>query len=157
MKNQENPSLDTALTRVDPERRRLLGMLLAGAAALPLLTTTSLAESKKPKDKDAAKQDAGDKTSAPAIKNAWPTQKAGTGIKSDYKESQYKESPYKESPEYKESGAQYKESGTQYKESGAAYKESGAAIKDDARVKTSSQYKESTSKTKSTTAPSKPQ
>ena len=39
------PSLDEALAKVNPERRRFLGMLLAGAAALPLLTTTELAVS----------------------------------------------------------------------------------------------------------------
>jgi hypothetical protein len=37
------PSLDEALANVNPERRRFLGMLLAGAAALPLLTSTELA------------------------------------------------------------------------------------------------------------------
>jgi len=36
------PSLDEALAKVNPERRRLLGMLLAGAAALPLLTSAEL-------------------------------------------------------------------------------------------------------------------
>jgi len=37
------PSLDEALANVNPERRRFLGMMLAGAAALPLLTSTELA------------------------------------------------------------------------------------------------------------------
>ena len=35
--------LDAALEHLDPNRRRFLGMLLAGAAALPLLTSSDLA------------------------------------------------------------------------------------------------------------------
>ena len=49
------PSLDAALSQVNPERRRLLGMMLAGAAALPLLTSTPLAAEDKPADKSTDK------------------------------------------------------------------------------------------------------
>jgi hypothetical protein len=35
-------SLDSALANVNPERRRLLAILLAGAVALPLLATSNL-------------------------------------------------------------------------------------------------------------------
>jgi len=35
-------SLDAALAHVDPDRRRFLGMLLAGVAAAPLLKSSSL-------------------------------------------------------------------------------------------------------------------
>jgi hypothetical protein len=42
------PPLDAALSQVDPERRRLLGILLAGAAALPLLNSTTLGAQQKP-------------------------------------------------------------------------------------------------------------
>jgi hypothetical protein len=55
MKKKQIPlALDEALAQVNPERRRLLGMMLAGAAALPLLTSTSLAAEQKP-DKSADK------------------------------------------------------------------------------------------------------
>ena len=49
------PALDEALAQVDPERRRLLAMMLAGAAALPLLSSTSLAAEQKHTDKSADK------------------------------------------------------------------------------------------------------
>jgi len=42
-KKDLSPSLDEALANVNPERRRFLGILLAGAVALPLLTSTELA------------------------------------------------------------------------------------------------------------------
>jgi hypothetical protein len=54
--------LDAALAQVDPERRRFLGMLLAGAAALPLLTSTDLTAEDKPNDLKAHK-------GSPAIKD----------------------------------------------------------------------------------------
>jgi hypothetical protein len=38
-------SLDTALAKVNPDRRRFLGMMLTGATALPLLISTELAVS----------------------------------------------------------------------------------------------------------------
>src|SRR5579863_8289846 len=41
------PPLDAALSQVDSERRRLLGILLAGAAALPLLNSTTLGAQEK--------------------------------------------------------------------------------------------------------------
>lgn len=41
------PPLDAALSKVDPERRRLLGILLAGAATLPLLSSTTLGAQEK--------------------------------------------------------------------------------------------------------------
>ncbi len=41
------PPLDAALSQVDTERRRLLGILLAGAAALPLLNSTTLGAQEK--------------------------------------------------------------------------------------------------------------
>jgi hypothetical protein len=42
--NEKNlsSSLDDALVKVNPDRRRFLGMMLAGAAALPLLSSTEL-------------------------------------------------------------------------------------------------------------------
>jgi hypothetical protein len=49
------PALYEALAQINPERRRLLGMMLAGAAALPLLNSTSLAAEQKQTDKSADK------------------------------------------------------------------------------------------------------
>jgi hypothetical protein len=43
-------SLDAALAKVNPERRRFLGMMLAGAAALPLLTSADLTAAAPPKE-----------------------------------------------------------------------------------------------------------
>jgi len=44
MKGKSLPSsLEAALKHLDPNRRQFLGMLLAGAAALPLLTSSDLA------------------------------------------------------------------------------------------------------------------
>jgi hypothetical protein len=41
-RKDSSPSLDAALAKVNPDRRRFLGMMLAGAAALPLLTSNEL-------------------------------------------------------------------------------------------------------------------
>jgi UDP-3-O-[3-hydroxymyristoyl] glucosamine N-acyltransferase len=87
-RNKELPSsLDAALGQVDPERRRLLGVMLAGAAALPLLTTTSLAQDAKTQGKV-----------TPDAKNAWPSStnskvKNDTYIKAD-KSSNLKSDTY---------------------------------------------------------------
>lgn len=40
--------MDEALAHVDPDRRKFLGILLAGVAAAPLLTSASLAAEHKP-------------------------------------------------------------------------------------------------------------
>jgi hypothetical protein len=40
--------MDAALAHVDPDRRKFLGILLAGVAAAPLLTSASLAAEEKP-------------------------------------------------------------------------------------------------------------
>ena len=42
--------LETALAQVHPDRRRFLGMMLTGAAALPLLTTGVLTAQEKPSE-----------------------------------------------------------------------------------------------------------
>jgi hypothetical protein len=55
-------SRTTALAHIGPDRRRFLGMLLAGAAAAPLLTSAALAQAAGDKS-DTQKQDALDKTS----------------------------------------------------------------------------------------------
>ncbi|MGD0800913.1 MAG: hypothetical protein ABR906_06335 [Terracidiphilus sp.] len=47
-KNNLPSPLDTALAHVDPDRRKFLGMLLAGAAALPLLASADLSAEEKP-------------------------------------------------------------------------------------------------------------
>jgi hypothetical protein len=41
-------SLDEALAHVDPDRRKFLGILLAGVAAVPLLNSASLSAEDKP-------------------------------------------------------------------------------------------------------------
>jgi hypothetical protein len=49
MSEDEKSSLmDAALAHVDPNRRKFLGILLAGVAAAPLLTSASLAAENKP-------------------------------------------------------------------------------------------------------------
>jgi hypothetical protein len=48
MSDKELASLDAALAHVDPDRRKFLGILLAGVAAAPLLTSASLAAENKP-------------------------------------------------------------------------------------------------------------
>jgi hypothetical protein len=49
MSEQElTAKMDTALAQVDPGRRKFLGILLAGAAALPLLSSADLAAEDKP-------------------------------------------------------------------------------------------------------------
>jgi hypothetical protein len=56
-KNLPSP-LDEALAQVDPDRRKFLGMLLAGVATAPLLTSVALAAGqKKPaEDKQSAQK-----------------------------------------------------------------------------------------------------
>jgi hypothetical protein len=50
--------LDEALAQVDPDRRKFLGMLLAGVAAAPLLTSVALAagQKKTAEDKQSAQK-----------------------------------------------------------------------------------------------------
>ncbi|MGD0293313.1 MAG: hypothetical protein ABSB30_05615 [Terracidiphilus sp.] len=51
MSEDEKSSLvDAALAHVDPDRRKFLGILLAGVAAAPLLNSASLAAEDKPAD-----------------------------------------------------------------------------------------------------------
>src|SRR5208337_808787 len=51
MDKKEVPSsIDAALAHVDPDRRKFLGILLAGAAALPLLRSSSMAAQDKSAD-----------------------------------------------------------------------------------------------------------
>jgi hypothetical protein len=70
MSEDEKSSLmDAALAHVDPNRRKFLGILLAGVAAAPLLTSASLA----------AEEKAGQKTEA-SPKNTTSV-KANTAIK----------------------------------------------------------------------------
>jgi hypothetical protein len=135
MKNKQLPSaLDAALGQVDPERRRLLGVMLAGAAALPLLTTTALGQDDNKKDK-----------TKPAAKNAWPSSKTTIKADSDVKTS---------GTMYKESNSQIK-ADTRVKTPDSMYKESNSQIKADTRVKTSSTVKSPSTQMKSTSAPIK--
>ncbi len=58
-------SLDAALEHVDPDRRKFLGILLAGVAAAPLLTSASLAAEDKahfPKTEAGQKANTGTKS-----------------------------------------------------------------------------------------------
>jgi hypothetical protein len=89
-RNKELPSkLDAALGQVDPKRRSLLAAMLAGAAALPLLTTTALAQDVKTQGKvtpDA--KNAGPSSKNLKLKNdtyikAAPVKAPNSGIKSD--------------------------------------------------------------------------
>jgi hypothetical protein len=89
--------LDAALSKVDPERRRLLEALLAGAAALPLVTSTVLSASgqtdeQTPKTKEATvkhgpldydKNSAQIKASDTKVKSASPQIKSSAPIKAD--------------------------------------------------------------------------
>ncbi len=52
--NELTSPLDAALTHVNPNRRRFLGLLLAGVAAAPLLTSVSLSADGQPTDQKAA-------------------------------------------------------------------------------------------------------
>ncbi|MGA3033786.1 MAG: hypothetical protein ABSD70_10915 [Terracidiphilus sp.] len=116
MKNKEFPSsLDAALGQIDPERRRLLGILLAGAAALPLLNSTSLSAEQK-HDKSADKS-----TDKSAVKHG-PL---------DYDKS---------SPTAIKSDAQIKSSSNV---KAMTWTKGGATANDDARVKTSAPIKTS--------------
>jgi hypothetical protein len=60
--NERNTSvsLDEALAKVNPDRRRFLGIMLAGAAAIPLLTASDLApvagQTQDPKKEPKAKK-----------------------------------------------------------------------------------------------------
>lgn len=73
--NEKNTSalLDEALANVKPERRRFLGMMLAGAAVLPLLTSTELATAAC-----AEMNGAGTTTPAPTFSPASGTVNAGS-------------------------------------------------------------------------------
>jgi hypothetical protein len=53
MSEKELASLDAALAHVDPDRRKFLGILLAGVAAAPLLTSASLSAEDKSAEKTA--------------------------------------------------------------------------------------------------------
>jgi UDP-3-O-[3-hydroxymyristoyl] glucosamine N-acyltransferase len=89
-RNKELPSkLDAALGQVDPQRRSLLAAMLAGAAVLPLLTTTALAQDVKTQGKvtpDA--KNAGPSSKNSKLKNdtyikASTVKSPNSGIKSD--------------------------------------------------------------------------
>lgn len=135
-KKQIPPSLDEALAKVDPERRRVLGMLLAGAAALPLITTTSLAQQDKSQYKESAadKHDTRVKTSS--------TIKSDNNIK--YSPQAIKLTNADKSSSIK---SDYVKGG-----SSATIKSSNTAIKSD-YVKGGSSIKASSTQVKSTTAP----
>jgi len=148
-KKQVPPSLDEALAQVDPERRRLLGMLLAGAAALPLISTTSLAQDKT-KDKSAIKHGPlDDKASSTQIKSN-SNIKADSQIKSD-NNIKYSPQTIKLTNADKSSSikSDYVKGGTS-----ANIKSSNTAIKSD-YVKGGSSIKASSTQIKSSTAPQK--
>jgi hypothetical protein len=150
-KKNLSPSLDEALAQVNPERRRLLGMLLAGAAALPLISTTSLAQDDKTqyKESSAIKHDAQGKGVQPDAKNAWPTSKTGSAIKSNnikYSPQTIKLTNADKSSSIK---SDYVKGG-----SSANIKSSSTAIKSD-YVKGGSSIKASSSQVKSSNAPQK--
>jgi hypothetical protein len=113
-------SLDAALKHLDPNRRQFLGMLLASAAALPLLTSSDLAEAQ---------------TTRP-YKELGPAHKgSNTQLKSSNQQFRNagkvdKMSPaYRSSSQLKSSGTADKWSKTQYNSSGTAIKSSNTAIK----------------------------
>ena len=98
--NQKPPSspFKTTLGKVDPNRRQFLGLMLAGAAALPALTSTLLAAETNPStDKNSTTIKTGskikntanvqlknaDKTSNTQLKNADKT--SNTQLKSAHK------------------------------------------------------------------------
>jgi hypothetical protein len=64
-------SRTTALAHVGPDRRRFLGMLLAGAAAAPLFTSAALAQAAGDKS-DPGKSDSGKKSAIPAKMTGQP-------------------------------------------------------------------------------------
>ena len=67
MEEKSLPStLDAALSHVNPDRRRLLGLLLTGAVVAPLLTSTALAAGVDPpaKSKSSGKKITGTPTSS---------------------------------------------------------------------------------------------
>jgi hypothetical protein len=147
-KKQLPPSLDEALAKVDPERRRLLGMLLAGAAALPLITTTSLAQDKT-KDKSVIKHGPlDDKASSTQIKSD-SNIKADSQIKSN---SNIKSSPQTIKLTNADKSSSIKSDTVVWKDSNATIKGSNTAIKSD-YVKGGSSIKASSSTVKSSTAP----
>jgi hypothetical protein len=113
MKEKSLPSsLDAALAQVDPGRRQILAMLLAGVAAAPLLTSAALAAENKSGEQKAA---AGTKE--------------GTELKSD--ETVKNDMTVKHS----ESGAAIKSDKTVKSDMTVKQSERGAAIKSDMTVK----------------------
>jgi hypothetical protein len=76
-----NSPLDAALKQVDPDRRQFLGMLLAGVAALPLLSSSELSAEGGSDQKNATSNKTGSpqKGSNHNLKNS--TQKNSTGQK----------------------------------------------------------------------------
>ncbi len=96
-KNSSSP-LDAALAQVDPERRRFLAMLLAGAAALPVLTSASLSaesETHFPKAEDKSSktgQSIKDNGAGQTVEYKANTVKAGpaAGVKSSGSKSDIK-------------------------------------------------------------------
>jgi hypothetical protein len=78
--------MDAALAHVDPDRRKFLGILLAGVAAAPLLTSASLAAENR---SNFPKADVGHKTNNQALKNSQAAHK-GANAQLKYGANQHK-------------------------------------------------------------------
>ncbi|MGD1106903.1 MAG: hypothetical protein ABR865_07640 [Terracidiphilus sp.] len=118
--------LDAALEHLDPNRRRFLGMLLAGAAALPLLTSSDLAVAQTTSPyKELGPAHKGSntqlKSSNQQLKNAGKVDKMSPAYRSS--------SQLKNSNQFKSSNQQHKSSNTQFKSSNTAIKSSNTQHK----------------------------
>jgi hypothetical protein len=133
-------SLDAALKHLDPNRRQFLGMLLASAAALPLLTSSDLAEAQTTRPyKELGPAHKGSntqlKSSNQQFRNAGKVDKMSPAYRGSNQQFRNagkvdKMSPaYRSSSQLKSSGTADKWSKTQYNSSGTAIKSSNTAIK----------------------------
>jgi hypothetical protein len=126
-------SLDAALKHLDPNRRQFLGMLLASAAALPLLTSSDLAEAQT--TSQLKPWSPAHKSSNQQLKNAGKVDKVSPAYRGSNQQFRNagkvdKMSPaYRSSNQLKSSGTADKWSKTQFKSSNTAIKSSNTAIK----------------------------
>jgi len=119
--------LDAALSQVDPERRRLLEVLLAGAAALPLAASTALSASGQANEQTKETKDAKHSTvkHGPLDYKENSAQIKASDAKLESASPQIKSSaPVKADTRIKTSDAAIKSANTPMKSSSAAIKSS---------------------------------
>jgi hypothetical protein len=112
-------SLDAALKHLDPNRRQFLGMLLASAAALPLLTSSDLAVAQTTRPY---------KELGPAHKGSNTQQKCSNPQLKNSNQIKIS-NQFKNSNQIKNSNQQHKSSNTQYKDSNPHLKGSNQQLK----------------------------